>query len=148
MFEKALAMGGTSQDYKLYGNVADTYRLMEDSEKAEKNYRHAIKLAEGQLTSDPRDAVTIGWLGHFYALINDREKALQRISEAKRIAPNNPEVLRSCVFVHEFIGQRNQALLALQELIEREESLKEFQKDPDLADLRRDPRYKQLTEKN
>ena len=27
-------------------------------------------------------------------------------------------------------------------------NLEEFKKDPDLADLRRDPRYKQLTEEN
>jgi len=87
-------------------------------------------------------------LGRFYALINDREKALQRISDAKRIAPNNLTVLRLCVYVHEFLDQRDQALQALQELIERGGSLEEFKKDPDLADLRRDPRYKQLTEGN
>ena len=85
-------------------------------------------------------------MGRFYALVNEREKALKRISEAKRIAPHSPAVLRLCVYVYELIGQRDQALLALQELIERGESLEGFQKDPDLADLRRDPRFKQLTE--
>jgi tetratricopeptide (TPR) repeat protein len=153
MFENAIAEGGTAQDYILLGNLADTYRFVSgDREKAEEKYRLlAIQLAEGQLTSDPRNAVTIGWLGRFYALINDREKALQRISDAKRMAPNNPEVLSLCVYVYEFIDQRAQALQALQELIERGGSFEEFQKfqkDPDLTDLRRDPHYKRLTEKN
>ncbi len=147
MFENAIDEGETTQDYMLLGNLADTYRFVYgDMEKAEEKYRLAIQLAEGQLSSNPRNAELNGWLGRFYALINEHEKALQRISEAKRIAPDNPVVLRLCVFVHEFIGQRDQALLALQELIERGESLEEFKKDPDLAELRSDPRYKQLTE--
>ncbi len=149
MFENAVAEGGTTEDYMLLGNLADTYRFVSgEREKAEEKYRLAIQLAEGQLSSNPRNAEICGWLGRFYALINEREKALQRISEAKRMAPNNPALLRLCVYVFEFIDQRDQALLALQKLIERGESLEEFQKDPDLADLRRDPRYKQLTGEN
>ena len=149
MYENAIAEWETVLDYILLGNLADTYRFVSgDREKAEEKYRLAIQLAEGHLGSNPRDAEISGQLGRFYALINDREKALQRISDAKRIAPNNLTVLRLCVYVHEFIDQRDQALQALQELIERGGSLEEFQKDPDLADLRRDPRYKQLTEGN
>ena len=149
MYEKAITEGESTKNYLLLGNLADTYRfVLGDMEKAEEKYRLAIQLAEGHLASNPRDAEISGWLGRFYALINDREKALQRISDAKRIAPNNLTVLRLCVYVHELIDQRNQALQALQELIERGGSFEEFQKDPELADLRRDSHYKQLTEKN
>jgi tetratricopeptide (TPR) repeat protein len=149
MFEKAIAEGKTTKNYILLGNLADTYRYVYgNKEKAEEKYRRAIQLAEGHLVSNPRDAEVYGWLGRFYALINDPEEALQRISDAKKIAPNNLTVLSLCVCVHELIDQRDQALQALQELIERGGSFEEFQKDPDLADLRRDPRYKQLTEKN
>jgi serine/threonine protein kinase/tetratricopeptide (TPR) repeat protein len=147
MFEKAVAEG--DRYYMLYGNLADTYRFVAgEKERAEEMYRRAIQLAEGELQSNPRNAEICGWLGRFYALVNEREKALQRISEAKRIAPENPVVLRLCVYVYEFIDQRDQALLALQELIERGESMEDFQKDPDLADMRRDPRFKQLTGEN
>ncbi len=146
MFENAIAEEGTTQDYMLLGNLADSYRFVSGyMEKAEETYRLAIRLAEGHLDSNPRDAEASGWLGRFYARIGDRENALERISDAKRMAPDNPTVLSLCVYVHELLGQRDKALQALQELIEREGSLEEFQKDPDLAELRRDPRYKQLT---
>jgi len=149
MFENAIAEEGTTQDYMLLGNLADSYRFVSgDREKAEETYRLAIRLAEGHLDSNPRDAEASGWLGRFYALIGDRENALERISDAKRMAPDNPTVLSLCVYVHELLGRRDQALQALQELIEKGGSLEEFQKDPDLAELRRDPRYKQLTGEN
>jgi len=61
--------------------------------------------------------------------------------------PNNRYVLSISVQVYEILNQRDQAIQALKDYIEYGGSLKYLQTMPELSELRRDPRYKQL-EKN
>jgi hypothetical protein len=51
------------------------------------------------------------------------------------------------VLVFEISGQRDQALRALQELIQRGGSLEDLATDPALSGLSKDPRYRKIIEK-
>lgn len=146
MFEKGIELG--KNDYVSWGNLADTYRYTPGyQEKAQQAYQRAIQLSEKELEINPKDSEILSVLAHYYALSGEYKKALDKIAKARKLAPNNVEVLRKAVFVFELTNQRDQAFQALEEYIRRGGSMEEIRKDPDLSKLRKDPRYQQLVKR-
>lgn len=145
MYEKAIALG--RKNSTICGNLADSYKYTGHSEKAREKYQHAIKLAEIELKVNPKDSELHGQLARYYAILKDHKNALAEISKALQLAPENVEVLLSCVRVYELLKQRDKALHALKELIVRGGPIEEIRNDPDLSELRKDLRYKQLIKK-
>lgn len=146
MFERAIELG--ENNYEIWGNLADTYRYtLGYAEKAPPAYQHAIELAKKDLEINPKDALAGSSLAVFYALAGDHKKALEEISKATRSAPNNIEVLRKSIKVHELAGERQQAFQALKEYLKRDGSMEEIRRDPDLSELRKDPKYQPLIER-
>jgi serine/threonine protein kinase/Tfp pilus assembly protein PilF len=144
MYEKAIELG--ENVYVIWGNLADSYRYTPGySEKAPEAYKHAIQLAEKELEINPGDAQLRSSLAVLFAKLGDYKNALTEISKARRLAPDDVPILLDCVLVFEFINQRDQAIHALQEYIERGGSIEEVRDHPDLSGLRTDSRYKQLT---
>jgi tetratricopeptide (TPR) repeat protein len=129
-------------------NLADSYRYTPgNQQKALEAYRRAIQLAQKNLESDPQDADVLSYLAICYAKSGDSKNALAKISEARRLAPDDMPILCSSILVYEIIDQRDKALEVLQEYIERGGSMEEVFADPELRKLRTDPRYQQLVEK-
>jgi tetratricopeptide (TPR) repeat protein len=129
-------------------NLADSYRYTPgNQQKALEAYRHAIQLAQKNLESDPQDADVLSYLAICYAKSGDSKNALAKISEARKLAPDDMPILCSSILVYEIIDQRDKALEVLQEYIERGGSMEEVFADPELRKLRTDPRYQQLVEK-
>ncbi|MFQ5953254.1 MAG: tetratricopeptide repeat protein, partial [Candidatus Omnitrophota bacterium] len=146
MYEKAIDLG--KKDYTIWGNLADAYRYIpEYSEKAREAYQRAIQLAEELLAINPRDSELHGKLARYYAILEDHEKALAEISKARELTPSNVRVLFNCILVFELANQRDQAIQVLQEYIERGGSMEKVRGEPDLSELRKDPRYQQLIKK-
>jgi tetratricopeptide (TPR) repeat protein/tRNA A-37 threonylcarbamoyl transferase component Bud32 len=147
MYEEAIKLGVGEDTHVIWANLADSYRYTPGySEKAPEAYQHAIKLAKKELEIDPGDAQLRSSMAVFYAKSGDSQNALAEISEARRLAPNDVPILLDCVLVSEIIDQRDQAIQALQEYIERGGSIKEVRDHPDLSGLRADPRYQKLVE--
>jgi tetratricopeptide (TPR) repeat protein/tRNA A-37 threonylcarbamoyl transferase component Bud32 len=147
MYEEAIELGVGEDTHVIWANLADSYRYTPGySEKAPEAYQHAIKLAKKELEIDPGDAQLRSSLAVFYAKLGDSQNALAEISEARRMAPNDVTTIFDCVLVFEIIDQRDKAIQALQEYIERGGSIKEVQDYPDLSGLRADPRYQKLVE--
>lgn len=143
MFEEAINLG--ENNYTIWGNLADAYRYTPgDSFKAREAYQRAIQLAKKELEINPKNALILGQLAFYYANLGDHKNALVEISKARKLAPNDVNVLRKCFQVFEIALRREQALQALQEFIERGGSIEEVNKDPDLSELRKDHRYQQL----
>jgi len=147
MYEEAIELGVGEDTHVIWANLADSYRYTPGySEKAPEAYQHAIKLAKKELEIDPGDAQLRSSLAVFYAKSGDSQNALAEISEARRLAPNDVTTILDCVLVFEIVNQRDQAIQALQEYIERGGSIKEVLDHPDLSGLRSDPRYQKLVE--
>jgi len=147
MYEKAIALGGENYDmnYVIWGNLADSYRYTPGyMEKALEAYKRAIQLAEKELEINPENAHLRSNLAVFYAKSGDYKNALTEVSSARRLAPNDVPILLDCVLVFEIIHQRDQAIQALNEYIERSGSMEEVRDHPDLSGLRTDPRFKQM----
>jgi len=145
MYEEAIELG--EDNYIIWANLADCYRYTPGySERAPEAYQHAIKLAEKELEIDSGNAQLRSSLAVFYAKSGDSENALAEVSEARRLAPNDVPIILDCVLVFEIVNQRDQAIHALQEYIERGGSMEEVRDHPDLSGLRADPRYQKLVE--
>jgi tetratricopeptide (TPR) repeat protein/predicted Ser/Thr protein kinase len=146
MFEKAIELG--VNNYTVWGNLADTYRYTSGyQEKSEEAYQKAIQLAQKELGINPKDGLVLSRLARYYAASGNIKKALVEISEARKFAPDNVEVLQVSIRVYELANQREQALQLLEEYIKRGGSMEEISRDPDLSELRKDQRYRQLVKK-
>ncbi|HUU05177.1 MAG TPA: protein kinase [Patescibacteria group bacterium] len=148
-YRKALplfsALARETNDYIMWGNLADTYRQLPDQrEKAGAAYRKAIALAEVLLAATPGDSEIISCLALYRAHQGEKNKALEAISRARTLAPANLEMIRRAILVHEAVGERSQSLDALREYRERLGGMDEIEKEPDLAALRADPSYLEL----
>ena len=145
VFEKALAIEDSS--YFIWGNLADSRRLLGDKEEALDAYERAVYFAEQELKVLKKDAGIYRLLARYYAFLENKDKALMNIARAREFAPNNTEVLMSCVKVYELVDERDEALSALAKLIEIGGSVSELDRNPDMQELRSDPRYQKLVTK-
>jgi len=147
MYEEAIELAVGEDTHVIWANLADSYRYTPGySEKAPEAYQHAIQLAEKELDIDPGNAQLRSSLAVFYAKSGDSKNALAEISEARNLAPNDVPIILDCVLVFEIVNQRDKAIQALQQYIERSGSIKEVRDHPDLSGLRADPRYQKLVE--
>ena len=143
LMEKATEM--EPDNYLYWGNLGDAYRWAPgDQDRAPEAYRQAIKLAGRELAMNPQDAGLRSSLAGYYAKLQDQAKALAEIAQARRLAPMNPEVLFRAALVDEITGRRDQALGALHLALQSGYSIQEARQEPELKELRKDPRYKQL----
>jgi tetratricopeptide (TPR) repeat protein len=117
---------------------------MDSVEQADANYRIAIEMAEARRAKDHDDPIVIALLAGYYADVNDGERMRRRIEEALRLAPKNPEVLFRCGHASEEMGERERALMLIGKALEYGYAVDEIQRDPELAALRLDPRFKLL----
>jgi len=147
MLEEAIELGGGQDTHVIWGNLADSYRYTPGySEKAPEAYQNAIQLARKELVTNPRDAYLSSNVAVYYAKSGQNKNALAEISRARKLEPNDVQILFDCILVFEIVNQRDQAIHALQEYIERGGSMEAVRDYPDLSGLRADPRYQELVE--
>jgi serine/threonine-protein kinase len=147
MLEEAIELGGGQDTHVIWGNLADSYRYTPGySEKAPEAYQNAIQLARKELVTNPRDAYLSSNVAVYYAKSGQNKNALAEISRARKLEPNDVQILFDCILVFEIVNQRDQAIHALQEYIERGGSMEAVRDYPDLSGLRADSRYQKLVE--
>ena len=85
LFHKATELA--PEDHRVWGNLADAlYQIKASRPQAEREYRHAIVLAERRTGVNPDDASTWIELAFYYA----------RVGEIPRAAACKAQVVRSC----------------------------------------------------
>ena len=143
LMEKAFEM--EPNNYLFAGNLAEAYWwVSEYKDKAADVYRRAIELADQQLAVNPDDPNIQGNLGSYHAKLHEPDKALKHIAQARRLAPMDPKILIKSAFVYAVTGKTEQALGALDLALQAGYSIFEIRRAPDLAELRKDPRYLEL----
>jgi serine/threonine-protein kinase len=132
-------------DCRLWGNLADTYRqLPEYMDKAIAAYRKAIGMAMDELKKNPDNIDLLSVLALYHAHSGEKAQALKAIGRARELAPADLEIIRRAILTYEAAGERSQALEALRDFHERLGSSAEIEKEPDLAEMRRDPLYMEI----
>ncbi len=143
ILENAIKMGTAS--HQIWGNLGEAYsQTPRLAAKAPEAYSMAIKLAKQQLSVNPKDGRVRASLAGYLDMLGQKQEALEQIEQARRLEPDNQNVLFRSVLVYESAGQRDRALRALGTVISHGYSLAEIEGTRDLAELRNDPRYRDL----
>jgi tetratricopeptide (TPR) repeat protein len=139
-YERALASG--PETYLVLSNLADSYRRTERSSEARRAYQRALRIADHELIEDPRSGPARVMVGYVSARLGDRARAERETGQALRLSPEHAEVLRRAVLTYDVLGNRDQILKVLQNAPST--VIGELSRQPDLAELHRDPRFMSL----
>lgn len=129
-------------DHEMWRNLADSYRYAPgQASKAPEAYRHALELARRQLKESRNDFETMSSAALYEAHLNNSAEALRHIQFARKREPLNNEIAFTASLVYEILGSRVDAINALRASFECGHSLEDIQREPDLAELRKDARF-------
>jgi tetratricopeptide (TPR) repeat protein len=140
-FERALALDAL--DYRVWQSLGAAYWWSRDERpKAAEAYRRALEIAERQARVNANDAELLVFMADCHAMLENGSAARDRLRRALALAPERPSVSFVAAQVCERLGDRRRALDYLARAIAQGYSLAEVARDPTLAELRQDPRYR------
>ncbi len=146
VFEKALAMDGASNRFIFWLNLADAERQLPGrSAAAERSYRRAIQMLDDLIESRPADVRLRSRRALALARSGELESAREDIDFVRRTGTGGDLYsLFRLAMAEELGGERERALATLSEAMRAGFSFSEVQYEPDLVDLRADPRFHHL----
>lgn len=141
-FEEAIALG--ANHYQIWANLGDAYRQTTGNDKkAEEAFQVAIQLVSNELSAKPEDGEMRSQLALYLAKSGEKQEAMEEAARTEKLN-NNAEILATLVLVYEICGQREQALDALSAALEKGHSLEDIKRDPELLEMRKDPKYHRI----
>jgi tetratricopeptide (TPR) repeat protein len=143
-YKRAIAMDAS--DYIYFENLADSLRRLGRVHEANMAYRKAMEMSLAVLKENPRLGYPRGYVAYISARLGDRTRAEDEIAQALQLARGETKVIRSAVLTYEALGERDRAIAVLDGATP--DLLRELDRQPDLADFRQDPRFRQLVAKN
>lgn len=145
MYQNALEI--SDRDYRIWGHLASALRWSgaEDT-KVNEHYRKALQIAEDEKSINPRDPMLLVSMAGFKASLEEYTLAEDYLQQALRISPDNATVLGYSGRIYEKIGQRERALSLIKSALDSGYSYLEISNDPDLAGLRDDPDFRELSQ--
>ncbi|MFB3826154.1 MAG: protein kinase [Bryobacteraceae bacterium] len=147
-FENALRLSREerTRNHVIWGNLGMSYMGVPGMrDKGLEALREAIRIAEARLRAAPKHAETHASLAYYLAGVGDKSAALRHAREAGDLAPEEASVQFRRGLVYERLGQRQDALKAIGRAIELGHPMKEVLHAGDLAELRRDPAFQQVS---
>jgi len=136
-----------SHDHRIHGKLAAClHHLAGSADSSRAHYRIAIAGAEAALEVNPRDVAALAALADYNASLGRSAEAKRRINQALALAAHDPEIQFYAALVYEELGERATALVHLGRAVDAGYSLVEVRRNPDLVELRKDPRTIKLLE--
>ncbi len=142
VYEKALAIN--DRDYRVWANLASAYYWTGQRDSARTRFEKTIELAEAQRSVNPKDATVLSQLADYYSMLGKNAEALNLLKQAMAFAPEDLEVISRAVDIYEMVGLRAEAISWMEEGLKKGILREEFEKDPELKQLRSDRRYQAL----
>lgn len=93
------------------------------------------------IANNPKDARALGHRAMFYAKLGNIPQALLDMAAGRAADTKDVSVIYIWAVVLELAHHRVEALARLKEALQGGYSIESVRQDPDLSDLRRDPRY-------
>ena len=125
-------------------NLAAAYQASGQSEKARNAFERTAELAEKQRRVNPRDSVLLIRLANAYSNLNRPVRARELLNQSLALAPENVENMFDASAIYERLGNRQVALQWIAKAIKAGFPRDLIEREPTLAQLRLDPRYKEL----
>jgi serine/threonine-protein kinase len=140
--EKAVELG--ANNYQTWANLGDAYRQTTGNEgKAREAFSAAIQLVRNELASKRNDPQLLSRLAVYLAKTGEKQAALDQAKAVEGLN-TNASIRARLVLVYEICGRRQQALDALAAALRQGYSLEEISRDPELLEMRMDPKYRKL----
>ena len=142
-FEQGVKLN--QENHTIWGNLGDAYYWAPGKRpQAADAYRQAISLGEERLTVNPRDVTVLGQVAGYYAMIGEKQPALDRLQQALEIAPADAGVLFKAAIVHVQFNEVDETLNWLEKAGEAGYSWTTVRDAPNFDHLWGNPRFQQL----
>ena len=139
-FKRSLAID--NNQLLAMGNLGICYRRLNRLQEADQVNRAGLLAAEAAKRLNPRLGHTRAYLAYFHSQLGERQAAESEISQALTFSPNGLGIRWIAVLVYEALGKRDSTLAVLSSA--SAELLADLNRWPDLAELQRDPQFKQM----
>jgi TolB-like protein/Flp pilus assembly protein TadD/DNA-binding winged helix-turn-helix (wHTH) protein len=117
MFQRAIELA--PDDFETWGGLGDACRFAEgQTERAREAYSKAIELAEDVLRVNPSDADATALLAHYYANIDESERAKELLARAMKLAPQSMFICYDAAVTNVRLGETDKALTAIEQAVE------------------------------
>ncbi|MBI5369448.1 MAG: hypothetical protein HZA54_20615 [Planctomycetes bacterium] len=119
-------------------------------EKDREELHHQFELGVGQalLRSNPRHVMALAMVGHAFTRIGAHDKALSIDRSLVALMPADPICHYNLACSLSNLGQVEDAISEIERAIDLGyEDVRFLEKDPDLANARKDPRFRRLMQK-
>ena len=141
-FEQAVKMSPNEAVYRV--NLADAYRWSNRRDLAVASYDAAIKLAAETLQVSPTDVDALLNQATAYAKTDNQTTALQLVERARKLNPNNVDVIYTGATIHALAGRVKEACESLRDALQHNYSRDVIMIDPELAQLRKTPEFQSM----
>ncbi len=146
LLEKAAAL--LPKDHRYWRNLGDAYSVLGRASDAYKAYSKAFDLAIAQAAADPNEASLLIRVALYAAKTGRKSQALEYAGKALTARSADGDTDFNAAIVYELLGQRSRALNALDHALAKHYSIKQIETTPELAALRKDPKYTALNRKS
>jgi len=142
-FEHAVSpTRGAPAEYQLWANLADTLNWIPGREaQARAAYEKARELLAPRLARAPNDVLLVSRMGLYAARLGQAGDAATLLPRAIALAPGSADVQFRAALAYELLGQRDAAVVAINNARRLGYPVKFIDAEPDLVALRRDERY-------
>src|SRR6185312_1524322 len=121
-------------------NLGNAYARIRSGAKARTAFRTGLAKAEREAATDPRDATVGARLALLCAKVGDKPRAEAEIARALHLSPESDETRETAIWTYEVLNEHEQAITVLKD---SQDPVIDFVRQyPDLAELRKDSRFK------
>ena len=139
-FEEALRIGPDAALLRI--NLADACRRVARRPAAVAHYRKALEMSQTAVSQNPKDTRMRAMFGYLLTRLGEPNRGRFEVGQAVKMAPADSQVARFAAMAYEALGDRAQALAAVESC--SREVLEDLIRQPDLALFSQDPRFIQL----
>jgi Flp pilus assembly protein TadD len=143
-YRHALAQSKNNFIYLM--NAADSSRRLGQMKQARIYYRRSMDIASAELVQDFRNGFVRVYVGYLAARLGQRKRAEDEILEALQSFPKDKTVIRRTILTYEALANREKAMAIA--ATAPSSVLRELNRQPDMAEFSKDPRFKVLMAKD
>ena len=132
------------KQYVAWGNLASAQYYSGSKQNGLDSYRKASELASDELKVNSHDVDVLSDLAQYYAMLGNKEQALQYLRQALQYGHSEKELLASAAQVHNQLGETGLALEWMNKAIQAGYSARKFQDLVAFRNLVDNPTYQEI----